>query len=587
MAHQNNHKKPEPRVLQHRGQPTKSAGSSPVGDPSVPEAPPALDLDYGSVGATYQRLSTPGQEDGTSLEKQSEVNLANAARRHVRIPDEYNITDIASGADPGRAGLVKLSRLVEGRFVQHVFVHDADRLARDPWHLVGFVRLCKENDVLLHFADGEVGQSILDEALQYFKGVFGYMERDKIAERTMDGKRKTALKGRMPNGCGYGLFPYDIDPITGKRVINEERTAIYLEAVDRAIGGVPVNAIATDFRRRGIRTKAGNDFDGRTLLHLLRNEAPTGEHWWGTRRWELLPSTDADPGSGESKRPKRRVTPTPREEWIRLTDYTPAIISPPRWNLLQDALDQRKRRGKLWNYEFSEFFVCGECGSRVNGASQQRDGVVYPYYRCNGTLGNEFRPRICDVSSYRARELEPVVWEHILAVVRDPGGVIGELRKAAAGRSRSPRRRIASLEAQVKKRRAEEATLVMQRTRDLIDQDMLEMLIAPITNLRLHHEKEIALLSEQQSLQEGFEGLEAHIRAMLQQYSNRLDSLDDEDKQTLLRLLGISLTGGRQRVLVTGVLDPSLFTTGHTLASRRARSCLIRPDEILPGWMSW
>ena len=520
----------------------------------------------GPVGATYQRLSTPGQEEGTSLEKQCEVNLFNADKKGVRIPDDYNITDIASGADPGRLGYLKLCGLVKARAIQHVFVHDPDRLARDPWYLLGFLRLCKENNVLLHFRDEEVGDTILDEALQYFKGVFGFMERDKIAERTMDGKRKTALHGRMPNGCGYGMYGFDYDPTTKTRTINEQESAIYLEMVDMAIGGASCNKIAQEMRRRGIRTKAGNNWDSRTVYNLLRNEAPTGEHWWGTRRWEKLPSSPDDENTGEGKRPKRRITSTPPEEWIRLTDFTPSIISRPRWEKLQEALESRKRRGSWWNYELSEFFRCGECGSPINGASQVRKGVVYPYYRCSGTLGDEFRPRICDLPGLRARELEPVVWEHVLAVVRDPSGVIDDLRKAAGDESGDLDRRVSVLEAKVKKCRAEEATLVMQRTRGLIDQEMLETLISPITNLRLQHEEEIVVLSEQKQLKEGLDDLEDRIRAVFTRYTERLDSLEDEEKQTLLRLLSVRLTGGRKRVLVTGVLDPSLFTTGRTLA---------------------
>ena len=522
----------EPR---YEAQPAPSEGDlfglgDSFGEPTLP-----VDGDL-EIGAAYQRISTPGQEDGTSLEKQSEINLANAARMKVHIPEEYNITEIASGADPGRPGFLKMSRLVSSRLIKNVFVHDADRLARDPWHLLTFVRLCKENNVRIHFADGEVGRSIIDEAIQYFKGVFGYMERDKIAERTMDGKRKTALNGRMPNGCGHGLFGYDMDPSTGKRVVNEAQAAVYLEAVDRAIGGESCSSIAKDFRHRGIRTKGGNSFDARTLLHLLRNEAPTGQHWWGTQRWELLPSTDGGPDSSEPKRPKRRVTPTPPEAWIRLTDFTPGIIDRPQWELLQETLAQRSRRGKLWDYILSDFFRCGDCGSPINGATQQRKGVIYPYYRCSGTLGDEFRPKICRLPSFRGRELERAVWEHIVAVVRDPSGILNDLRKAATGRGRrTSERRIADLQSKVKKCRREEATLVMQRTRGLIDQEMLESLIAPIANLRHKHEKEIAILSEQQVLEEGFDEFEKLTRAMFERYSQRLDSIGDEDQQRLMQ----------------------------------------------------
>ena len=554
----------------------------PVGQPADPregvsdafEMDAAFSSDRRLLGAAYQRLSTSGQEAGSSLDKQSENSLAKAAAKGVHIPADYNITDIESGADPGRAGMRKLRRLVRLELIGHVFANDSDRLARDPWDTLKFVRLCKEHDVFIHLADGDVGRTIIDEAMQYFKGVFGFMERDKIIERTMDGKRRAAKNSHMPNGCGYGMFGYDYDPDAKKRIVNEAEAAIYLEMVEKVLGGWATNRVAVDLRERGIRTKRGSDWDGRTVLNLLRNEAPTGEHWWGTRRWEKLPSEESDDddgedgGQGKRKGPRRLVTPTPPDQWIRLTDFTPQIISPSRWKALQKALDARKRRGALWNYEFSEFFECGECGNSICGASQKRNGIVYPYYRCSGTLGDgKNRLRVCDLPSFRARELEPVIWEHIFAVVRDPKGVIRDLRRAAGDNRGQLDRRIKGLEAKAKKCQIEEDTLVMQRTRRIITQETLERLIAPITNLRIRHEEEIALLVEQKQLKEGLDELEDQIRGLLKRYAERLESMDDEEKQRLLRLLGVQVVGGVKRVLVTGVLDPSLFTTGRTLAS--------------------
>lgn len=146
----------------------------------------------GEFGATHERVSTPDQEDGTSLGFQREKNLANARAHGVTVKPEHRISEVWSAADPDRPGMRKLWDLVEREEIQHVFAYDPDRLYRDPWHGVRFVRHCKDHRVVLHFADGTTVESVLDEAIQYLRGFVGHQEREKIAARTMDGKISTA-----------------------------------------------------------------------------------------------------------------------------------------------------------------------------------------------------------------------------------------------------------------------------------------------------------------------------------------------------------------------------------------------------------
>ena len=147
----NDDNKPELHPLQYHAQPIASAGLYLVGESAGSEAPLDAGVTESPIGAAYQRVSTDGHEFGTSLANQTERNIASAASEGVHIPDEYNITDIGSGADPGRLGFQQLCSLVQARRVQHVFVWDADRLARDPLLLLTFVRMCEEARVLLHF----------------------------------------------------------------------------------------------------------------------------------------------------------------------------------------------------------------------------------------------------------------------------------------------------------------------------------------------------------------------------------------------------------------------------------------------------
>ena len=454
-------------------------------------------------------------------------------------------------ADPDRPGLAIVRQIIDSGVVQHVLVQDTDRLARDPWHIIEFIRYCKDRGVLLHFADGTTVASALDEALQYFKGLFGLQEREKIAERTMEGKIATAKDNRMPNGCGRGMYGYDYDAVTQTRSINEEEAAIVRLMFDWALGGVSCYAIARRLREKNIHTKTGCLWSCVGVHRVLTTMAYTGFQWWGTKRYVKLN------GGG------RRVTPKPKEEWILIVGFSPQIIDVGVFEAVQAALGGSRRRGSLWDYFFTPFFTCGECGESVRGATQK---VVYPYYRCAGSLANEQRPRICYVRSYRADRLEPVIWEHICDLVRDPTGVISDLRAASEDGGAGLDRRISRLKSEVDKGRRQAATLAMQVAKDLIDQEMFESLVAPMNNLMLQREREMAMLLEQKERSEGLDQLEEYIRACFSKYAENLDSLDSEGKQRLMRLLNVQIVGGPGRVTVTGVLDPSLFTIERTLA---------------------
>ena len=271
-------------------------------------------------GAGYARVSDRSQAENTSLAKQRENILADAKRCCVHIPPEYMIEEVWSGADHGRPGIQRLCSLVEAHLIEHVFFNDSDRAARDPWHLLQLIRLCKENGVLVHFTDGSVVETVFDEAIQYLKGFFGYQEREMISRRTQDGKRRVAKQGCMPHGVGRGIYGYDYDPVTKTRSINEAEAAVVRELFQRALGGVSSNVMSKDLQTRGITTKTGSRFDARKIYHILRNETYTGSHWWGRNRFEKMPTTPHGP--------KRRVTLQPPERWIRMTKFSPQIITP-------------------------------------------------------------------------------------------------------------------------------------------------------------------------------------------------------------------------------------------------------------------
>ena len=133
-------------------------------------------------------------------------------------------------------------------------------------------------------------------------------------------------------------------------------------------------------------------------------------------------------------------------------------------------------------------------------------------------------------------------------------------------------RQVTELRRSIQKDRTKEASFATQRSNGLIDEEMQRQLVVPIINHRLRLEQELELLQQQRNLSDNVDQVEDVVSRALSAYRKGLHELDTEARNRLLRLLGIRLTGLGRRVLVTGVIDPSLFTTGQTWASPRERS---------------
>ena len=306
-----------------------------------------------------------------------------------------------------------------------------------------------------------------------------------------------------------------------------------------------------------------------TVRTMLRNEAYTGEHWWGANRYELA----RDPHGG----PKRIVSVRPEEERVRMTGFTPMIIEPQMFWAVQQVALRKPRRGKEWDYFLTDFFYCGQCGSNVCGgtarAGQQKRAYTYSYYRCEGTLGDFSRPKICDLRMVRADRLEPKVKAALLEVVRNPECVFEEMARRMEGEDSDLDRAIASLKGQLRTKTKDIQTLTYQRTQRHIRQSDYEALLGPLNLGRDRLEEELALLSQQKGDIDDLGRVREAMRTAFTRYSDALDDLDGAGLTTLLRLLQVRVTimPGR-RVLVTGVIDAGLLTIAQTWASQHARS---------------
>ena len=510
--------------------------------------------------ATYWRISTVGQMDGFSLEYQREKTMALVERLGLVVAPEHTYEEVESGANPYRDVFARLRKVVEDGDVRHVVVYRSDRVARDEVVMVQFARLCQTRGVMLHFVDGGRVETDLDVMMQFVMGWHGRVGKDEIARQTMDGKERAARNNRIPNGTGAGLLGYDYDPVKQCRTVNEAEAVVVIQAFDLRMDGANFSQIARLLNEKGLKSKKGGLFSPGTARAIIVNEAYTRSQHFGKRRYELVFEEDG---------PKRRVTDKPEEDWILVEGFTPELIDPAAWEAAQQVRPRRDRKGVEWDYVLTDFSYCGECGSLVCGATQTADGASrkysYPYYRCQGTLGDHYRPKVCDLGGFRADNLEPVVLEHVMSVVDNPEGFLAVVRKEASGGGAKFQARISRVEGQLRKKELEADKLGLQVSRGLMKQERYERLVAPVNLMIEQLEEELALLVAQRAESESWAVLEERARAAFLSYKEGLSTLDKEGRDRLMRLLNVRVTHYSGGVLVTGELDPALFTTERTL----------------------
>jgi site-specific DNA recombinase len=132
---------------------------------------------------------------------------------------------------------------------------------------------------------------------------------------------------------------------------------------------------------------------------------------------------------------RRRSKKSKRSEVIEAQVPPPALVSPDLWHAAQETLAQNRllARNTERAYLLRGVMKCGICGLAFCGAAG-RPGVWW--YRCNGYLAERGgKDRRCQAKSIRNTEIEPVVWQDIETLLRNPGDLLARLRVEMETRS--------------------------------------------------------------------------------------------------------------------------------------------------------
>ncbi|MGH9822402.1 MAG: recombinase family protein [Blastocatellia bacterium] len=367
----------------------------------------------------YCRVSTKGQEeDGSSLDTQESACIAQAQDLGYGI---VRVTrEVYSGAELWDRRLLARDRedMRKGK-ADALICYSTDRLSRDPIHLAIIAQELERSGGELHFVSEPLDNTPEGALIRYVKGYAAQMEREKIRERCLRGKRARVLSGKI-HRSGTELYGYKRDKEAGVRLIYEPEAIVVRELFEMAVRGDSLRAIERVLNERGIAPPSAGKrvyTDGRKpkwrrseVRRILTDPAYFGESiaW----RWENR---------------KRKIRLRNEGERIRLPEgTTPAIVEAEAWNAVQQRLKSNRGQDTLNTnrpYLLRGWIYCMVCGSRMYSEPEHGRRV----YRCSSRQIS----KACGAPRVPAEDVERDVWSQVEAILKDPEIIAREAKRIA------------------------------------------------------------------------------------------------------------------------------------------------------------
>lgn len=353
----------------------------------------------------YARVSTPDQEDNTSLEAQITRTGEHAAKRGYEVVEA--IREVHSGGDPDRPGLLQIFELARQHAIDVVIFWTFDRFMRDERHAVIVEYELEKHGVTLEFCDLPEADAASYRILKTFYRWSADEEKRRIVKRLTDGKRARVQNGGV---LVFGKAPlgYTIVQLADGRYtleVNETEAGIVRDIFqwytvgDKDSGPLSLGGIHKRLVERNIpcfgELRGDKGKWNRTYVGLLI----TNETYCG--RWYY--------------------SKTGREENIAVE--VPAIVSRETWDAAQRRKEQNTRTAKR-NLQHEDRYLlrgmlkCKHCGYALRGQymlTGNRKNKMF-YYRCDARgWGAE-----CDVhNAWRAEDVDAAAWGWLVEKFKD------------------------------------------------------------------------------------------------------------------------------------------------------------------------
>jgi len=495
--------------------------------------------------AKYARVSTSKQTEKYGIPSQLEAlnkRCLEEGWESVFDGDKDAFIDNGyTGSELDRPALNRLRKAAEEGRIDVVLCYDPDRLSRKLFHQMILAEEFEKQAIKLEFITQDMGDSPEDRMFFNMRGLVAEYEREKIRERTMRGSREKARQGKVVSaGTVTFGFRYNKEKATLEedpekaRIIRMIFHIFANESISLQGLAERLNSLHIPTPRNGDRWRAS------TLGVMLRNEVYIGKmHQF--RKYRVEPNSRRQL---ITKTKKTSHAERPSDEWI--TVEVPSLVPDELFEAVQRKLKRNAElasRNTKREYLLSGLLYCSQCGGRMGGHTVH--GV--PYYRCYRKGNPERMPidangklRSCSCPEVKAEAIEPVVWDTISQLIKEPDLLARELNRRIEDKSQTKQYLEKELQlclARLKAIPEEQARLVEGYRKGLFADFMMREDMETIQKDQSEVEKRKEQLERQLAQRSMTEHQEAQLKSFVSKIGTGLDKLDFKGKQELLRTL--------------------------------------------------
>lgn len=362
--------------------------------------------------AIYCRVSTEDQaKTGYSLDDQIASCKAFLLNKGITNIIEY-IDDGISGKFLDRPALTALRDDIAAGRIDSVVVYDPDRLARKLSIQLLVAEEMEKSKVALHFITGDYDASPEGRLFFSMRGAIAEFEKAKILDRTLRGKRRKAMQGKIMQD--FKLYGYNYDAEKCSYIINEKQATL-IRDIFRLVSDkqLSIEGVQKELKTKIIPSPTGKAVWPTSTIHnILRNETYTGTFMSMKYRQQ------------RSGIKSRTIEKRPKEEWIPIK--VPEIIDEVTFERAQKQLKRNavsKHKPVSAPFLLRGILFCGVCGRRMLAHHCRfRDGSYKTYYQCSAHRYADLRNTgvKCPSKSLPSDAIDKDVWGKLVDAFKSP-----------------------------------------------------------------------------------------------------------------------------------------------------------------------
>ena len=489
------------------------------------------------TAAIYCRVSTEDQEkEGSSLASQRDYCRRKALDAGYEVPESLIFSEVFSGADKDRPKLNDLRQLIRSHGIDALVCYATDRLARNPIHIAIIAEECEKRGIELIFVSEPLDKTPEGALIRYVKGYAAQIEREKIRERSIRGKKQKAREGTLSFG-GPRLFGYSV--VNKRRVINDAEAEIIKRIFNFfADEGITLYSAVARLNKEGVPAPAGGRWSENGIYRILTNPAYAGV----TYAFRYITVRPRVSRSGKTNTTVRKFRD--RSEWIEIPGATPPIISHEIFEAAQEQIKRNRRkspRTRVHQYLFAGARLrCGTCGRSMTGSVKYKNDKPYLYYRCICNVKTDYYEK-CPQPSISLKKVETIVWDALLDILNKPD-VLEDIINRRQQHPAADEADEFLIENNIAKTREEEIKYIQLYGKGRISEANFETLIEKVRETREGFEKR---LREMRLKRENAERMRVNIgdlKTTAAAYSQALHNADYALKLKAMEALDIRVT---------------------------------------------